>query len=570
MTATDPESNPPKIDACDSEDFPPCPVRPLGHRERAYYFFSPSGELIEITAFQMTGPGLAMLFNGSDAWLRRVFPRYGRSGNVVGYCERPAADWLIRACVKAGLFDPMTPRRGLGVWRDGDGLVVHCGNHLLLYGPETGAKVLRAGQTRHGSHYVAAMPSDPVADAPAPTETGHDLRQLLRSWQWSRGALAADACLGWIGQALLGGAPRWRVHWFTTGQRGTGKTLLIELIRAALGDQAHPIANNVTEASLRQGMTGQARTILIDEAEHDGEGSRAGRVIELTRHMSSGDGARALRGSVDGRAQSFEVTGAVYMSAILHPPLRAQDRSRIITQSLDPFPIREPGALDVEELGRAIDRMRAQANALRRRAIEHWPQFLQALTTYRDGLMQLGADGRAADQVGTLLAGFNMLTEDSAPDSDSAHDQAMRWFDLVDMGLGADEDSEGTRCLNHLYSSTVDAWRGGDRTTVGILVARARLPDGDAHRKALRSIGLKLVRGSDPTEDTLCVSREHAQLHRIFAGTPWAGGVWTQALRFLPDTKATEHAVRFDGLRCRATELDAAWLPCRDDGTENS
>lgn len=44
-----------------------------------------------------------------------------------------------------------------------------------------------------------------------------------------------DLFVGWIGAAMLGGAPLWRAHLFTTGERGCGKSWLADLYAAGVG-----------------------------------------------------------------------------------------------------------------------------------------------------------------------------------------------------------------------------------------------------------------------------------------------------------------------------------------------
>ncbi len=107
------------------------------------------------------------------------------------------------------------------------------------------------------------------------------------------------------------------------------KTWLAELLAVALGGAAHPLQNNFTEAGIRQALTGEARALILDEAEHDEGGRRIKAVIETIRHMSGAAGARVVRGTAGGTAQAFTLAGPVYLSAVLAGALKPQDRSRI-------------------------------------------------------------------------------------------------------------------------------------------------------------------------------------------------------------------------------------------------
>ena len=59
----------------------------------------------------------------------------------------------------------------------------------------------------------------------------------------------------------------WRAHIHVQGAAGSGKTWLADCVSAALGASAHPMANNFTEAGLRQAMTGTALATVLDEVD---------------------------------------------------------------------------------------------------------------------------------------------------------------------------------------------------------------------------------------------------------------------------------------------------------------
>lgn len=549
-----------------------CPVMPLGHRGGRYWFFSRVGELRSCTAHELTSQaGLLSLFEGRTDWLTAHFAQLGRKGRATGEFDPAAAgQFLIDACADpehAGLFDPTLPQRGPGIWRDRDGgLIVHAGTYVSFRGAWQ-----RAGLKRDEAVYPAAPAVAPPAKAPAPATTGQRLLEHLRRWRFEQDT-GPELVAGWIGQALLGAAPSWRVHAYVVGERGSGKSWLAGLVHAALGGGAHPMLNNFSEAGLRQAFTGEARALVLDEAEHDPASSRVRFVIELLRQMSGGEGARALRGSAGGQAMGFQVTGCAYLSSILHVPLLPADRSRILVLRLLDLPTGADQAEAAAAVSAAVRELEAASPELRARAVQGWPRFQRTLAAYRKAFMSLGMDPRMADSYGALLAGRDLLIADAVPDEDAAYDEACRFGGLMERAAIDREEGEGQSCLNRLYTSAAELWRAGDRCTVAQLVMDAvkeyaTTPAGAGGRRPLGAMGQKLgAAGLRIAEDAagewvLLVANQHVGLERLFDGTRWRDGAWQQALHYLPGARAWPKPERFAGALSRATMVPNALLP---------
>lgn len=546
------------VSAAPPEDAPPdgqpsrrpdCPVTPLGHRDGVFYVLSPSGQKRELPASQLRDGPIEALFEGHTAWLRSECPQ-GENG----WSWRSARSWLIGQCGKVGIFDPDTPVRGRGVWRDGAGaLIVHCGGDIMVEGDWR-----KAGFVHDGAIYAAAARVARPASSAAEAAVGQSLLRDIKRWRFKT-PRGGDLVLGWIGAALYGGAPDWRPHMFTTGPTGCGKSTLALLVQAALGGQAHPSSNNVTEAGLRQFMTGDARAIVIDEAEHEAEGGRVMAVIELLRHMSGGIGATTRRGSAAGRAQAYSVTGCAYLSSILHVPLSPQDRSRIACVRLDQLDF-GPQMAEARSATQARIKATAEASAaLRARAVRDWPRFNDLLGVYRKALLRASSDTRQADQLGTLLAGRDLLIRDDVPSDHDADELVLDMQPLLSsMYQDDEEESEGLLCLNHLLTSPVDLWESGQRRTV----SRAILDEMDmVGARRLGAIGLRLAKDANGVR-WLLVANKHVGLERIFRGTRWANGVWRQALGdYLPGARSWGSTARFDGISVRATAIPESFIP---------
>ena len=552
----------------DGSDPPPCPITPLGRRGGSYFYLSPAGELLEKATRDHNRLGILGLFDGRTDWLAATCPAYDKAGKPTGgWVHERAAGWLMRACAEAGIWDPATPVRGPGVWRDTAGrLVVHVGDALLIEGA-----LHPVGAIRDGTLYTAAPRLSRPAKESADKAAGLALLDRVRRWRFES-PIGSELILGFIGAAMLGGAPPWRVHVLVIGRRGTGKSWLADLVTAALGGGA-VAANNVTEAGIRQTMTGEARTVVLDESEEEEHAAhKIQAVIHLLRLMSSGAGARVMRGSAGGKAQAFSVTGCAFLAAILPPALKPQDRSRITVVRLDPLPAGPEHVGAADHAQAAIEETQATSPALRARAIHGWPRFLDTFTAYRAAFMAKGVDPRDADRIGTLLAGRDLLTEDHVPDSDTLEQEVERFRELVEDAQEQEDEGEGEQCLTHLYTSPVNLWRGGEQRLVAETVMEACSLDASASsaRRELQKIGLRLENAADLEGRALLVANQHTGLVRIFRDTRWARGAWQQALRYVPGAYAWPKPERFAGARARAVAIPADALPqAEPNGTGN-
>ncbi len=136
--------------------------------------------------------------------------------------------------------------------------VVHCGDHVLLRD-----RWYPAGK-REGNQIWAAAAATPRPGVPCPAAVGQQLQiELTELWRW-RESGAPTAILGLIANAYLGAALDWRPTGFVTGETGSGKSALQNVLRAAL--PLHHYDNDTTKAGIEQAVHGRAMPIVIDEA----------------------------------------------------------------------------------------------------------------------------------------------------------------------------------------------------------------------------------------------------------------------------------------------------------------
>lgn len=530
-----------------------CPIICLGKQGIDLCFYLTPAPAREFVALDKHDAGaLRLLFAGSIPWLWAFHPKFKeQTGEQTNWDAARTADSLIDACGKLGPFDPAERLRGVGAWRGDKGeLIWHFGDRLW-----DGAEWREPG--RIGRYVYPGAPAlpHPAEDEPSDGDMNAFLK-LLDTWNWqaewdtdpetgqqrdidgSGHKLSALLLLGFIASALVGGALKWRCMVWLTGDAGSGKTTLQELIEMVMGDSI-VAASDATSAGIYQAVGYSTRAAGIDEAENDPFSPKMKSMVELVRQSSSG--GKILRGSSDPKKwRGFTARSSFLLSSIIIPPLETADVQRIALLNLGALP---EGA-NLPPLDR--DRFALFGQRLRRRLLANWPRWQETLSIYRQTLISLGHDNRSADQTGGLLAMADMVRHGpAAPDSETV----MLMCAPFDLRQVRREDTTSEQMLNWLISIALDVFRGGTRMTIGTLVSAAAgiidlagadtTPVSCAH--ALQAHGVFVEGLKDDAWVTL-PNQAHG-LAKLFEGTRWGTrpgaktSGWSQSMQRLATTR---------------------------------
>lgn len=532
-----------------------CPVKVIGRDgEGTVYCISTTGHLRRMERWDMPAltdlfaPKLNSLFYYWPGWSKNK-KRKTTDPDTGEEIELPLIDRVERdKCMMAIVndaarkpdFDPNTQHRGRGGWQDSqDNFIWHSGGWLWT---SDGKKLERARPMSHDGFLYTRMPTtiEPWAE-PVSAEESPARRILadMLTWNWQRPYLDPILCLGWLATALMGGALKARPVVFTTGGAGVGKSTLHELIRSVLAG-AVTTSVNTTAAGIYQRAKLDSLPFMVDELESKSGSSRAEAVIELAR--VSYTGGDISRGGQDHEATTFTARNSFFFSAINAPPMGVQDKTRMALLNL--------GRLDAKNgIGRKVRvAIETDGRMILRQVMDGWHRFQgELLQYYWEELAAQGLDARAIDTFGTLLAAAELLVgREALEDAGLPAGEANRVGEIV-AAATAVERSENLdnwhACVDHLFQSSIEAWRDGVKPTVGG-VAEAMLssqpyPAGmtaaDA-RGRLSLVGLgALDRGKIPGHGPMiAVPADGPVLKRIFADTDWHKGVWYSALKQAP------------------------------------
>jgi len=543
-----------------------CPVIPLGVDRGRFYYLDDKLQLREYGHRDHQRLGILDLFGHQWHRLMDTWPRLDREGNAVGWRPERAAEELMAAAKRAGIWNARERVRGAGAWRgEADELILHCGD-LIWRGPApalTGPAHATAGEWLPpgmiGRYVYPAAEAGPrfcpAAAAGGPGGPAERVLDLLRTWNWRRGETDARLLLGWIGAAMVGGALDWRSAAWITGGTGHGKSTLLKLVtRIFAGDLVS--VSDASAAGIWQKLGYATLPVAIDELEAEEDNRRSSAVIKLARQAASG--GLVLRGGADHSGAEFVARSCFLFSSVLIPPLLGQDRSRLAILELGELAGSKPPALEPEHLA-------ALGAQLRRRLADHWSRFGHVLEAYRAALIERKHNARGADQFGTLLACADVLLHNAMPDSDSL-DALAEALAADSLGEAEDTGRDEERCRDYLLTSSIDPFRSGARRTIGDWLWQAAGKGGfntdvAEANKVLGTYGLKVI---GPAGDQwVCIAHYHKGLSEIYAGSQWAGrsgslGGWVQPWRRLDGAGGTRDPIWFSGGSGRAVKVPLA------------
>lgn len=521
-----------------------CPVVPLGTKRGIYYYIDSLGQFRELKDKEHQRTILLGLFGNNINYLKIHYARKNEDGETKGWRPELIGEDLMAECANKGVWEPFERVRGAGCWIDDeDQFVIHCGDLILQGDTEINPGVCGA----------FVYPSEPARQRPWESDVGPQeikpLLALIKTWAWRRPDIDPMLLLGWIGAAFIGGALRWRPLVWLSGDRGTGKSTLQEVINCVFNNSILSVSDP-TPAAIFQKIGFSSLPVALDEMEPEADSKKVQSIIKLARQACSG--GVILRGSAEGNASEFKARNCYLFSSILVPALLPQDRSRMAILELDRISGTPPriNRKELSLIGRKIFS----------RMIKNWENFLINMDKLRIGFSGLEFDSRGCDQFGTLIAAADVLLHDD-PMTDDDVSEICELMQGVIEAEKFDNDSNHIQCRDHLLTSILDTYRDGRKRSVGDWIAQAagrdntnKSEDPDNAHKTLAAIGIKVDMEDIDGARVKClfIATKHQGLEKIFKETDWAGGVWTQAFRRFSGAKAY-NTRRFGGVASKCT-----------------
>lgn len=534
----EPEPEPPAIPLSRHDDrLADLPFRILGVEGDQFYYMPDRGhQIVSLSASSHSKPNL-MRLAPLQCW-EAEFP------------SKSGADWdaAVNALIQRGQMLPkFDPRRvrGRGCWIDGDDVVFHAGDRLVVNGSEVEIPFYRSSVR---AIYEGALEIPVDSREHATNAQAAKVIELCEMLSWER-PLYGKLLAGWLALAPVCGALGWRPHIWVTGPSGSGKSWTVaNIIQPLVGSTAVHVQGNTSEAGIRGQLGSDALPVVFDEAEsEDKEGQRRfDKVLELARQSSSETGAGIVKGTAQGGSITYMIRSCFAFASIGVAAVKKADVSRITVLPLakNTGANAQPHFDRVKELCASTIYQEGFCERFRARSLRFAKVIRANAETFSGVAVEFTGDKRSADQIGTLLAGAFMLTATREITKAAARE----WMAKQDWsGFRSEEvDNDENQCLAHLFAASLRfelQGRAVTRSVSEIIDEVHAIPeftalqaDIDKREELLRTLvrhGMKLDGA------VLYVANRHQALESIFTDTPWAGAKWKLQIERVPGAKAT-------------------------------
>lgn len=560
----------------------------LGYLDVVSYFLSyESGQVVAINPAQMKWNYLYHL--APAAFWGDHFPGPADRNGIVRTDWEAAVDALIRATNRTGQFDPEA-QVGLGTWDDGGNMVFNSGRGLWVEGKGP----LRIDEHVGRKNYIVSRHCEmPDFDNPFPENAPEilELLKIIRAIHWAPEGrnVSIMNMFGWLAIGPICGVLPWRPHLYLSGERGVGKSWIINnIINKIFGNYGANVKADSTESGLRNILNGNAFPLIFDEAEGETQEDRQrmAKIIRLARHSATPGESFVAQGVSGGGGQRQYAIKSTFLMCSITPQLTASaDFTRFgrahVMGGLSHYDFIELLLGPAERLlTREFSRRFMARMVIRSSAMKKVSQMMY------QGLAAYNMEQRLIDVYGTYLAGAWLLLRDDIPESGAA---AMFWaqqtFNMVNELMSqvqeVSEDKDHIRLFQTILSSDVrvESLSMGARTyTVGELIeltlGRYMFEDGVPVNEALRAlakIGIRMGRKGEPikegeTADCLLIHKKSPQIEKILDKTPYAKS-YVDVMSQAKGVRKSDKVVRFDGTSSRVLVIPLENLSQGEDVT---
>jgi putative DNA primase/helicase len=544
---------------------PGAPFTCLGFDGPSYYYMPHrTGQVICISGASHKAATLLMLTD-LPYW-ETLYPGSRESVNWTS-----AISSLLATQADVGVYDPDRVR-GRGAWIDGESVVFHLGDRLIIDGAPH--PVLSAPST--GYFYEQAR----HLDGPGPEPLGDDdamrLCLIAERFRWEVPA-SANFLLGWTVLAPVCGALNWRPHIWVTGGAGTGKTTILKtFMRPLMGGVLQTATGGTTEPGLRGILKSDAIPVVFDEFEQNEAKDKliVQNILALAR-IASSEGGKIYKGTTTGGSNSYEIRSMFCVSSINVSLIQKADIDRFCVLGLRKDEMDKNEWLDFEQEILSVATV-SNGRALIARTLTYLPTITQNARVLAQSLGRRFGQ-RFGDQHGTLLAGAWSLRPGGG--GLLTLEQADQWITEMDWDHQQPDPSESDeiKCRDVILQqivrqgAAIDASFGEMVRCVAMQQSLRQTVWNDLV-PVLGRYGLRVFRESQrlPGDDApvaavhyLAVANSNAQLDAALRSTPWSGGAHRAALRRITGALVPNVAVHFAGVgtkRCVLVPLTDADL----------
>ena len=445
----------------------------LGYNEGTYYYFPFHGRQIVALAPSAHSIQNLLQLDTLEAWQ----DKHGGDKVPSSKIALLASNALMSVAKDRGVFQEADRVRGCGVWEDEGRFILNAGDALYIKGQKK-----RFSDVKSEFTYVAAQRLLVPSDNPLTAAEAYKLRNICESVTWDN-KLSGSLLAGWLVIAPICAALSYRPHIYLTGEAESGKSTVMDLIiKKVVGKISVNVDGGTTEPAIRDQMNYDARPLIFDEAEPS---PSMDAVIGLSRKASTGATVKKFG------QKPFKARFCACFGAINPPVNKTADESRISFLVIKKNR-RQNAPQEYQNLLKLIDETITSefSSRLLARTLANIDTLMQNIQTFQKSARYVIGSPRAAQQIGTMLAGLYLLSKTDliTPEAAETWLKAYDWSEHTIIG----QDTDPVRLAQHIASSLIKVSLNGQIKEVSmadLIDAAHRVPNGPED-KILRNHGI--------------------------------------------------------------------------------
>jgi putative DNA primase/helicase len=362
----------------DENDF--LTVTYLGYMDNQYYYTSTTQK--QVISLSPSAHNKENFFSLAPIeWWRKSHGKEVDDVLIVPWDD--VKSFMMDQCKQVGLYDP-EKIRGTGVWEDNKSFVINDGEKTHF-------------EPANSKYFYQKVPKKnyDISSPLCKKEMEHLFSVFHRLPYKNKNDHVF--ILAWIIQAQIYSVMPWRFHVWITGERGSGKSTVLDWINNILVNPLN--ISDATAAGIVQSLRNNAQPVIYDESEAS---NKIDAVIDLARRMNTNNGGKSLRGTSSGKSLSNNTNTIFMMGSIQVSQLKSPDRSRffIVNMEID----KNQNQDDYENAKHDAEIFFTMKERIFAYVYNCIPSILESTKIVRKYLINKKIESRQADQLAACLA----------------------------------------------------------------------------------------------------------------------------------------------------------------------
>ena len=507
------------------------PFRILGYNGENFYYFPRRGR--QVVALSASGHTMQNLLRLAP--LNYWQDNYGHKDTQPSKIALFAANSLIAACQREGVFVEEDRMRGTGVWLDEGRTVLNCGDKIFMNGQQTAFEQIESEYTYVAAARLIKPPSEALDNYGAAR-----LRAICRSPTWAN-QLSGDLLAGWLVVAPVAAALSYRPHLYITGESDSGKsTVQDKIIKEVCGPLAVHFHGKTTEPWVRTCIGYNSRPVIFDEAENS---PSMAAVLELAQIASTG-GTIGKFGQKPFKAQFCAIFSAI------NPPVNQPSLENRISFLVLKKNLRSTAIQEYEDLLRLIDEVITEgfAEKLLARTLNNFETLQANIKTFSTAARKVLNMARTSTHIGALIAGVFLLgrTCRVTPEEAEKWIKAQAWEDHTPIG----QDGDPMRLFQYIcsYPLRYVPSSGTPREVQAGELIKLSLDGDETSNKLLRQYAIKT------SMEGVTIGDKSPNMVKLLRGTDWEKR-WNRTLMDIPGAEKVSNDYFTTGVKMNGVRL---------------